>query len=330
MRSRLKKAFTLVELLVVIAIIGILVALLLPAVQAARNAAIQMQCKNNLKQIGLACHNHESSYGYWPTGGVHPWPVLADYMTGGSPNPAPRQGLGWAFQILPYLEEGAVHGLTTGTTMERTAVPMYQCPSRKARRVNGKASTNVLMDYAGAMPLGYSFESGYTVRYTSSQVGSSFFQGAHTPAPPNRQWRGVIVRTNWELDKSLPEGGREIGSTPVTKFKDIVDGTSKTMVIGEKRVKIKFEDGDYGDDRGWTDGWDYDTMRNTGGRYGIDTNTDSIKEEVYLAFGSAHKAGMNAVMADGSVRLIQYEIDPAIFEFLADRADESAIDLGAL
>src|SRR5688500_15828615 len=106
-------AFTLVELLVVIAIIGVLVALLLPAVQAAREAARSTQSSNQVKQIGLAMQNHVDAQKVVPTGGNTPHPKIQDYMVNGRPRAAERQGLGWGYQILPYLEQGAIHSLTT-------------------------------------------------------------------------------------------------------------------------------------------------------------------------------------------------------------------------
>ena len=116
------RGFTLVELLVVIAIIGILVALLLPAIQAAREAARRAQCKNNLKNIGLSVLNFANTYKYFPTGGTVPNPIISDYLQDtytvtnpflrqGPPNGPLTQGLGWMYQILPYLEEGAVQDL---------------------------------------------------------------------------------------------------------------------------------------------------------------------------------------------------------------------------
>src|SRR4051794_39444159 len=115
MRVVCRRAFTLVELLVVIAIIGILVALLLPAVQAAREAARRSQCMNNLKQIMLSMHNHVSAKGVFPGGGIAPWPAIQDYLTSanGAPYGPDKQDLSWGFQILPYLEGGAIYDIRT-------------------------------------------------------------------------------------------------------------------------------------------------------------------------------------------------------------------------
>src|SRR5262245_58856859 len=120
--------FTLVELLVVIAIIGILVALLLPAIQAAREAARRTQCKNNLKNIGLGCQNHVSTFKVFPTSGAGWGDYLECYVSGGKPFGPTKQGLGWPFQILPYLEEGALHDLVKTSVMQNTPVPLYNCP----------------------------------------------------------------------------------------------------------------------------------------------------------------------------------------------------------
>src|SRR5688500_14817489 len=107
-RTHVRRGFTLVELLVVIAIIGILVGLLLPAIQAAREAARRTDCKNRLKQIGLAIQNHAVAHRVFPTGGTGVYPDIANYVAGGKPFGPDKQGLNWCYQILPYLEEGAI------------------------------------------------------------------------------------------------------------------------------------------------------------------------------------------------------------------------------
>src|SRR5262245_32654854 len=153
--NRHSRAFTLVELLVVIAIIGILVALLLPAIQAAREAARRTQCKNNLKNIGLACLNHVDAFKVFPTGGEYWSPKLQDFVEGGRALGVDKQGLGWGFQILPFLEEGAVHSLTSEDQISGTVVPLYVCPSRRGLVKYYHAANNLtvtLTDYAGVHP----------------------------------------------------------------------------------------------------------------------------------------------------------------------------------
>jgi prepilin-type N-terminal cleavage/methylation domain-containing protein len=147
--------FTLVELLVVIAIIGILVALLLPAVQSAREAARRVQCANQMRQMGLALQNHVDVLGVFPSGGIDPWPQIEDYARSGKSFAAPKQGLSWAFQALPYLEESAVHNLVSNDQLPLTPVGLYFCPSRRGLTQNpgpGSTEGRWLMDYAAIVP----------------------------------------------------------------------------------------------------------------------------------------------------------------------------------
>ncbi len=117
-----RSGFTLVELLVVIAIIGILVGLLLPAVQMARESARRTQCTNNLKNVGLAFQNHEGTYKVLPTSGYDssqlPWFSGTGAPAGtGSPYTGDKQLGGWAYQILPFMEQGNVYNPSSATTL---------------------------------------------------------------------------------------------------------------------------------------------------------------------------------------------------------------------
>jgi prepilin-type N-terminal cleavage/methylation domain-containing protein/prepilin-type processing-associated H-X9-DG protein len=292
-RAGRRLAFTLVELLVVIAIIGILVALLLPAIQAAREAARRTQCKNNLKNIGIAFQNFYDTNKQFPTGGTSPGARIEDYLRDsasqpdatkrvGPPNGPLRQGLCWMFQILPFLEENAIADLSQSDQLQQHPIPLYNCPSRRGATIGpGRIS---LVDYAGA-----------TAAPSRSEIGTAFdtyMNDVKQPMPPAAtiadifwgcdacgaglpslntvqnanaagkpvQYRGVIQRTDWQIflppPAALPEGGRHHGFTKKMTFDKITDGTSKTFIVGEKWVPPIFHDGSPNPGRAGDDfGW---------------------------------------------------------------------------
>lgn len=294
-----RMGFTLIELLVVIAIIAILTALLLPAVQQAREAARRTQCKNHLKQMGLALQNFHDVKLRFPNGGTTPW-------NWGNPqgleSPGlPDQGPGWAFQILPFVEKdqlkkGAVHGQTATTDpIERTALTIYFCPSRGTNRTQGG---RYLMDYAGATPA------------DAPNSWDQFWYGQVWSIPTNVRYRGIIVRG---------------GDRRVCRFKDIIDGTSNTLAIGEKWLNPRnYDSGDWHDDRGWTDGWDPDIMRYTGFRPVKDAQSTGYGWEGYQ-FGSAHTGVVQFLMGDGTVRALNTTLDPTLFNNLGGRDDRRTV-----
>jgi prepilin-type N-terminal cleavage/methylation domain-containing protein len=288
-----KRGFTLVELLVVIAIIGILVALLLPAIQAAREAARRTQCKNQLKQIGLAIQNHANTFKVFPTGGTGFHPDIEDYVVDGTPFGPDKQGLGWGYQILPYLEEGAIQGITTQDELEVAVVSIYVCPSRRSPSISSGANAGeqvFLIDYAGAQPctvdckpssLGCTNPVSYNPLdavpmsqngYVANQF--SFWGGrpditevGGLTAMGGQVYDGVIVRSPWRLTGKDASGrpiGKYVDVNRPTKFAQITDGTSHTFMLGEKYVRTDLYDGgSKSDDQGWADGWDPDAMRST-------------------------------------------------------------------
>jgi prepilin-type N-terminal cleavage/methylation domain-containing protein/prepilin-type processing-associated H-X9-DG protein len=293
-RAHLRRGFTLVELLVVIAIIGILVALLLPAIQAAREAARRTDCKNRLKQIGLAMQNHASTHRVFPTGGAVIYPKIEDYVANENPLGPEKQGLGWAYQILPYLEEGAIQGLTTQDELQASTISLYVCPSRRTvsesqSSANAESKLVFLIDYAAVQPCTVHCPAGSvgcpdpTPRYKPQDAVPISVAGYDLNWPSiwggknmnskqqgNQQvYDGVIVRSPWQRLAALstpgnPGGKYLTGAPRPTSFAKITDGTSHTFLLGEKYVRSDmYEGGGYSDDHGWSEGWDPDAIRST-------------------------------------------------------------------
>jgi prepilin-type N-terminal cleavage/methylation domain-containing protein/prepilin-type processing-associated H-X9-DG protein len=314
-----RAAFTLVELLVVIAIIGVLVALLLPAVQAARESARRTQCTNNLKQMGIAVHNHCDTYLVFPTGGNVPWPVVSDYFSNGgtgAPEGPDKQGMGWAYQILPFIEQQAIYNMRTQTAVETSFVKGYFCPSRRPKATQGG---RYLMDYAASTP-----------GVSGLSPSDSLWQGNIWAVPGDRLWDGVIIRASW-FKTTDPMGNpvyQDPNSQKAMGFKGITDGTSNVLMISEKCLKPEnYVVGDWHDDRGWSDGWDPDIIRTTADELVPDTKYRKTGTDVGYMFGSAHPGGVNALLADGSVRVIVYSVDRVMFDRLGNRQDGEPVTL---
>ena len=297
--------FTLVELLVVIAIIGVLVALLLPAVQAARESARRMQCANHLKQIGLAAHNHADTMGYFPTAGQSGYynPVTAvRTKQGSSPVVGKDQQWGFFYQILAFIEQKNIWEMPNDDDVKSTPVKILFCPSRRAKAIVRNTTPRVaLNDYVGNGGAGYNFNS--TFQHPMWQPSANVSRGGH----------GVMIAV-------LPPAN---GLNPV-RFADITDGTSNTVLAGEKALSVQmYLGGDGNDNQGWWIGMDSDI---TGGIYRtvspatpppyklqIDgrwgpANTYNYSGN-FSMYGSAHPGGLNVVFCDGSVRNIKYSID---------------------
>nr|WP_197528955.1 DUF1559 domain-containing protein [Aeoliella mucimassa] len=354
-----RNGFTLVELLVVIAIIGILVALLLPAVQAARESARRMSCSNNLKNLGLASLNHHDTIGYFPLGA------------------AANEGSMWSYYTLPYLEEGVSYEAATiqehsglnyqwgnpggaytnigdlpenirrNTQLQETVYPVMRCPSAG------------LLEHQ----LDVAMDSFYVMRrvpasYLGSATGivSNGYKSS-CPAKVLSTSNGKIKTENTrfgDLDGVLYSWSR-------TKIRQITDGTSNTMLIGEAVHDTEAQErvggtrepdpGDHKDH--WAIGSDdIDISRN--GAHGLDVSEclgslavpinyqkqfpnnsacespgspgSSDCQRVQLAFGSEHPGGFQMVRCDGSVEFIDEDIDADARMALGTRASQTAAD----
>lgn len=370
-----KRGFTLVELLVVIAIIGILVALLLPAVQAAREAARRTTCANQVRQMGLALQNHVDSYGVFPTGGNQPNPNIQNYTTGGTNNPGKpngpnMQGLGAFYQILPYLEQGAIKGIVRQSDLQSQTIPLYNCPSRRSPQkaeTSSSAAAPILTDYATAQPASFpcgsqaydpldawpfdtSIKTAFAIRSYWCGPGTGGSWGDVDPEVGGH-FDGVIVRTPWVLDTSAtpsaPGKGHLIPGFPkAIKPGQVTDGLSNTMVISEKLVRFDlYGGGGVSDDRGWSDGWDPDSVRFTGvpplsdNDQGVCWNSSAAIQNTcigkggsvpVLFFGSAHTSGVNSVFADASVHFISFDVDHLVFNGFGTRNGSEIVNIDDL
>jgi prepilin-type N-terminal cleavage/methylation domain-containing protein len=351
-RSRLN-GFTLVELLVVIAIIGVLVALLLPAVQAAREAANRMSCSNNLKQLGIGLHNHHDTLKRLPPGGHNDLPPIGTGTVG-------EWGSSWFVFILPYMEQGALHDkmqFTNGSawgacaTNNHTAsrnvhIPFYFCPSSPldptCRSPYGGLSTQMAPTYVGISGAVNGLIPGYTESRNANPSGSA---GCCS---------GGIASA----------GGTLVPGSAKLRFASLTDGLSNTLVVSENGDFLTTVSGAKVDWRasaqhGWIIGSPYNspppafsggdqrTFNMTTIRWPINDkkgksqgsagwpdapgNCGSVgvcdNASTNLPLNSAHPGGVMGLMGDGSVRFISETTTMAIVAAAATRDDGQSAQL---
>ena len=316
MLRRKTRGFTLVELLVVIAIIGILVAMLLPAVQAAREAARRMQCTNNLKQVALATHNFHSAHNAVPPG----------YLSGAG-------HATWLVLIMPYIEQNQLYEQANVEVQYyvlpddiiETQVPFYYCPTRRS-----PPQLSVSGDSRGPV----SHRPGALCDYAMSAGDGEYIPWYHAPYGGN----GMARTTYYVSDAGAVQGhsGQLAGSWPVhmrfsgwrmfRKFRDVTDGLSNTLLAGEKHVHPDhFGEKTWGDSSFYNDDHNSICIRVAGPGHPLPKkpHDNTIPESTAAnSFGSWHEAGLcHFAMADGSVRPLEPSINSSLLGFLANVAD---------
>ena len=270
--------FTLVELLVVIAIIGILIALLLPAVQAAREAARRSQCSNNLKQHGLGLHNYHDTFKTLPPGGI--W-----HRNNGNQ-------LGWTVLILPFIEQGPLHDQVDFNTNNYAnnrnigvnQMTVYQCPS--ASVIESEYSADV-----------YNNVRNFTTHYYGVQgpKGTNPQDGTTYPLRNDGGWPG---HGGHAMSGAMPGPDLNVLGGPC-KFRDIKDGTANTFMVGE----ISWEDANCY--RTWIRGIAAQTAGSSKNiAYGINVQPYTTGNFNDVSMGSDHPGGCQFAMVDGSVKFV--------------------------
>lgn len=312
-----RNGFTLVELLVVIAIIAMLVTLLLPAVQAAREAARRSQCINNLKQLALGALNCESAQGALPSGGWG-WDWVGDPDLGfGDSQPA-----GWVYNTLPYIEYSDFHALPSdGNRLEITdkqklgtcriikePIEFINCPTRRESR-----------------PYGTIWRNFHAINACDHQPGDLVGRldyAANAGSQPNNQLSGGPATVVAGLESFDPDTRIYTGlffvKSAIT-IGQVEDGTSKTYLVGEKYLNPEHytTGGDGADNENWCTGFNNDNHRTAApqpmrDRPGVGSGN---------AFGSAHEAVWNMAYTDGHVESLGYGIDINVHRSSAHRGD---------
>jgi prepilin-type N-terminal cleavage/methylation domain-containing protein len=315
--KNVRPGFTLIELLVVIAIIAILIALLVPAVQKVREAAARTQCINNLKNIGLALHMNHDQMKAFPSGGWGwYWVGVPSRGTG------PDQPGGWLYNILPYVEQGNIAQMgssQTGAALQATMLDvlsrplaLFNCPSRR----NGGP-------YPGGGTYHIADSNGNTFNINPTSLARTDYganagsqQGDESGAGPNNIADAYNGNYGWPSTAAF-DGIIYIKSA--VKIPQISRGTSNTYLVGEKYLNsLSYTNGaDSGDNEAMYVGMDNDVYRCS--------FSPPLRDTAGLAdtyrFGSAHPTAFNMLYCDGTVRTIEYGIDPTAYKLAGRRFD---------
>ena len=338
--------FTLIELLVVVAIIGVLVTILLPAVQAVREVARRTQCQNHLKQMALGALNHHDQQGHFPTGG---W----DHHWTGDPDRGydDRQAGGWAFNLLPFIEQDQLHQLGAGESYDEKVsaikkraaalVPVYFCPSRRSPLVlvgtHDRPACSETYNNASQSswkqrgPVTEFTPLDYVANGGDASSGDWYENAQDIPHFP-KTWSQADDR-GWVWPRNSSFTG-VIYPRSLTRIADVSDGTSKTYLFGDKFEFTNYYESNWaqspeglwqqGSARPIHYGEGYlarfrppikSMRRDEASGFGLD------QYGIANVFGSAHSGGVNVALCDGSVRTISYDIDKTTLVQMAVRND---------
>ena len=384
-----RRGFTLIELLVVIAIIAVLIALLLPAVQQAREAARRTQCKNNLKQLGLALHNyHDITVNVFPAG------YIGLTQAGSStPNTALLSGMGWMAMILPQIDQGNIYNtfsngypsFLTGlsglevappagvTTLVNSVIPAFKCPTDVGLGVITTAAVNGTATISAPQNLGRSnyvgvcgIDPGITAtggpglgNPSANAVGVLTVTNSITIATGagNTQFNGIVggigiyantgtIQTGLSsLSVDVAQFGGTFGGQSKKGIRDMTDGTSNTIVVGERYTPQQSVTNNSSaasgivcpGDATWVGATDYGSgAASTSSVVGISGQaavlgeasnginfgvSGTIPRPATTGFGSLHTGGCHFLMGDGTVKFISSNINLAILQNLSRTAD---------
>lgn len=333
MRSRRThiRAFSLIELLIVVAIITLLLQIILPAVEMAREAARKSQCANNLRQIAIAFQQHHDSFGYFPSSG---W----GYRWTGHPDRGygTEQPGGWAYNILPFVEQSTIREL--GASMpdgssekaiallkaNATPIPLFNCPSRRIAKLYPVIKVGIFSPLLPPACMEGDGENCMVARgdYAANSGSINELPGADRGPASLAEAKGYKWRFSGQ--DAVSQNGISFQRSQI-RAAQVIDGLSHTYCAGERFIELgQYTTGAWdGDDQSIFVGHDGDSNRYTG----------SVKHEAipplqdtmfykYLQFGSAHPTSCNMAFCDGSVQPVAYDVDPEIHRLRGGRDDD--------